>query len=163
VLADKHQNEIDAILAKYPPDQKSSAVMPMLYLAQSEYGHIDQAALAEVADLLDLQPTQVASILGFYSLYYDHQEGRRRVQICTDLPCALRGADRFAEELCSKFGVKLGGTTKDGEITIEAVMCLAACDRAPMFQLQDSTGIHYYENMTVEKAEAVLKGTAGGD
>ncbi len=163
MLLDQHREQIDAILAKYPPDQKRSAVMPMLYLAQSEYGHIDNAALTEVARLLDLEPTQVASILGFYTLYYDHPGGRRRVQICTDLPCALRGADRFADELCAKFGVKLGGTTQDGEFTIEAVMCLAACDKAPMFQIQDSSGIHYYENMTVEKAEAALRGLDGGD
>jgi NADH-quinone oxidoreductase subunit E len=156
VLADKHQNEIDAILSKYPPDQKRSAVMPMLYLAQSEYGHIDNPVLAEVSEILGLEPTQVASIVGFYTLYYDHQGGKRRVQVCTDLPCALRGADRFANDLCAKFGVKLGGTTKDGEFTIEAVMCLAACDRAPMFQIQDASGIHYYENMTVEKAETLL-------
>jgi NADH-quinone oxidoreductase subunit E len=163
VLADKYHAEIAAILAKYPPDQKRSAVMPMLYLAQSEYGHLDQRALAEVAGLLELEPTQVASIVGFYSLYYDHPGGRRRVQICTDLPCALRGADRFAGDLCSRFGVKLGGTTADGEFTIEAVMCLAACDKAPMFQIQDATGIHFHENMTVDKAEALLKEMKGGN
>ena len=162
MLADKYRSEIDSILSKYPPDEKRSAVMPMLYLAQSEYGHIDDAALAEVAGLLDLAPTQVASIVGFYTLYYDQPGGRRRVQICTDLPCALRGAERFADELSDKFGVKLGGTTKDGRFTIEAVMCLAACDKAPMYQIQDATGIHYYENMTVDKAEAALK-RLGGD
>ena len=161
MLADKHQGEINAILAKYPADQKRSAVMPMLYLAQSEYGHVDDAALAEVAGILELEPTQVASIVGFYTLYYDKPGGRRRVQICTDLPCALRGADKFAEELCGKHGVKLGGTTKDGKFTIEAVMCLAACDKAPMFQIQDDSGIHYYENMTVENAEAALKDLSG--
>jgi NADH-quinone oxidoreductase subunit E len=162
VLADKYRSEIDAILAKYPPDQKRSAVMPMLYLAQSEYGHIDTRALSEVAGLLDLEPTQVASIVGFYTLYYDQPGGKRRVQICTDLPCALRGADRFAADLCAKFGVKLGGTTNDGEFTIEAVMCLAACDKAPMFQIQDASGIHYHEEQTVDKAVALLTGLKDG-
>jgi NADH-quinone oxidoreductase subunit E len=162
VLRDKFSAQIDAILAKYPSDQKRAAVMPMLYLAQSEYGHISETVLAEVAGLLGLEPTQVASIVGFYTLYYDHAGGKRRVQICTDLPCALRGADKFAADLCAKHGVKLGGTTKDGEFTLEAVMCLAACDRAPMFQIQDASGIHYYENMTVEKAEAALNELKGG-
>jgi len=162
VLVEKYRSEIDSILGKYPPDQKRSAVMPMLYLAQSEYGHISPPVLAEVADILELEPTQVASIVGFYTLYYDHQGGKRRVQICTDLPCALRGADRFAADLCARFGVKLGGTTKDGEFTIEAVMCLAACDKAPMFQIQDATGIHYHESQTVETAAALLNGLKDG-
>lgn len=162
VLSDKYRNEINAILAKYPPDQKRSAVMPMLYLAQSEYGHIGEETMAEVARILELEPTQVASIVGFYSLYYDRPGGKRRVQVCTDLPCALRGADRFADDLCARFGVKFGETTKDGEFTIEAVMCLAACDKAPMFQVQDATGIHYHESMTVDKAAAVLNGMKDG-
>ncbi len=162
MLVEKYRSEIDAILGKYPPDQKRSAVMPMLYLAQSEYGHISAPVLDEVAEILELEPTQVASIVGFYTLYYDHQGGKRRVQICTDLPCALRGADRFAADLCAKFGVKLGGTTKDGEFTIEAVMCLAACDKAPMFQIQDAEGIHYHESLTVDKAEALLNGMKDG-
>ena len=148
---------MQAILAKYPSDQMRSAVMPMLYLAQGEYGHIGDAALSEVAEILELERTQVASIVGFYSLYYDRPGGRRRVQICTDLPCALRGADRFAADLCARFGVTLGGTTQDGAFTIEAVMCLAACDKAPMLQIQDASGLHYYENLAVEQAEALLK------
>jgi NADH-quinone oxidoreductase subunit E len=99
----------------------------------------------------------VASIVSFYSLYYDHAAGQQRIQICTDLPCALRGADKFADDLCKKFGVKLGETTKDGQFTIEGVMCLAACDRAPMFQVQNKDGIFYHENQTVESAVKVIE------
>lgn len=162
MLAEKYREQIEATLASYPADQKRSAVMPLLYLAQSEYGYVTEAALNEVAEILGIQPTQVASIVGFYSLYYDHPGGKRRVQVCTDLPCALRGADKFAEELCKKLGLKLGETTRDGEFTVEAVMCLAACDKAPMFQVQDANGIHYHESespdapMTVERAVAIL-------
>ena len=108
--------------------------------------------------------TDVAGIVGFYTLYYDHAAGKRRMQICTDLPCALRGAEAFAQGVCQKLGVKLGQTTKDGEWTVEAVMCLAGCDKAPMFQVQDANGIHYHESaapdqpMTVEQALRVLAG-----
>jgi NADH-quinone oxidoreductase subunit E len=104
----------------------------------------------------------VASIVGFYTLYYDQPGGKRRVQVCTDLPCALRGAEKFADELCKKLGVKMGETTPDGAFTVEAVMCLAACDKAPMFQIQDRDGIHYHESespqtpMTVDQAMAIL-------
>ena len=166
MLADKYTVEIQEIIGRYPPDEKRSAVMPLLYLAQSEYGYVTPAAMGEVADLLGLEPTQVASIVGFYSLYYDQPGGKHRIQICTDLPCALKGADKFAEDLCKNLGVKLGGTTADGVFTVEAVMCLAACDKAPMFQLQNRDGIFYHENQTVETAmklasELRAKGTNG--
>ena len=163
MLAEKYQDQIDAILGRYPADQKRSAVMPLLYLAQSEYGHISPAAMAEVGALIGLAPTEVAGIVGFYTLYHDHPAGRRYMQICTDLPCALRGAEAFAGQVCQKLGVQLGETTPDGEWTVEAVMCLAGCDHAPMFQVQDATGIHYHESasidqpMTPDEALAVLK------
>jgi len=73
-----------------------------------------------------------------------------RIQVCNDLPCALRGADKFLADLCEKLGIEPGGTTADGLITVEPVMCLAACDKAPMFQTQGSDGIKYHENMTVK-------------
>lgn len=158
MLAEKYKDQIAAALAKYPPDQKLSAVMPLLYLAQSEYGYVTRPAMDEIAAILEIEPTQVASIVGYYSLYYDHPGGRHRVQICTDLPCALRGADKFAGDLCQKFGVKLGGTTADGQFTIEGVMCLAACDKAPMFQIQNKDGLFYHENQTVESAARVMEG-----
>ena len=155
---EKYRDQIESTLAKYPADQKRSAVMPLLYLAQSEYGYVTKEAMEEVAAILEIEPTQVASVAGFYSLYYDHQAGQHRIQVCTDLPCALRGADKFADDLCAKFGVKLGETTKDGMFTIEGVMCLAACDKAPMFQVQNKDGIFYHENQTVESAAAVMEG-----
>jgi NADH-quinone oxidoreductase subunit E len=161
MLVDKYRSEIDTFLAKYPASQRRSAAMSLLHLAQKEYGLISREALAEVGALLDLAPTEVASLAGFYSLYTDHPEGKRRVQICTDLPCALRGADQFAEELCANLRVKLGETTADGEFTVEAVTCLAGCDKAPLFQVQDATGIHYYESeptkpMTAGQAIEIL-------
>src|SRR5713226_9639216 len=151
MLADKYQTQIADILAKYPHDQKRSAVMPLLYLAQSEYGYLSPAAMAEVGALIDLEPTEVAGIVGFYTLYYDRAEGKRRMQICTDLPCALHGAEAFVAEVCQKLGVKIGETTQDGEWTVESVMCLAGCDRAPMFQVQDANGIHYHESQAADK------------
>ncbi len=150
MLADKYAEEIASILKKYPPEHKRSAVMSLLYLAQKEYGHIPQEAMKEIADLLELDPTEVGSLIGFYTLYYDKPEGKYRIQICTDLPCALRGSEVFAQKLCEALGIHPGETTEDGLITVETVMCLAACNKAPMFQLQEPEGIHYYENMTIE-------------
>jgi len=78
------------------------------------------------------------------------------MQVCTDLPCALRGADQFMKSLCSNLGIKVGETTPDGLITLEAVTCLAACDRAPMFQIQSGEGLQYYEDMTVDKTMELI-------
>lgn len=157
MLRETYAAEIDQILARYPADQKRSAVMPMLYLAQRHYGnYVPTAAMDEIAAILEIEPTQVASIVGFYTLYYDEPAGRYRIQICTDLPCALRGADQFAQHVCQHLGVKMGETTADGAFTVEEVMCLAACDRAPMFQVQAPDGLTYHENMTVESTAKVL-------
>lgn len=169
MLLDKYAAQIEIILSKYPPAQRRSAVMPLLYLAQSEYGHVTPEAMAEVGALVGLTATEVSGVVGFYSLYYDHAAGRRRMQICTDLPCALRGAEQWAGEVCGKLGVKLGGTTQDGQWTVEGVMCLAACDKAPMFQVQDASGIHYHESasgqqpMTVDQALEILNRYTRGE
>jgi NADH-quinone oxidoreductase subunit E len=150
-LVEKYSQEVKKILAKYPPELKRSAVMPLLYLAQREEGYVNKAALEEIAGMLDITSTDVAEIVGFYTLYHDEKAGKYRMQVCTDLPCALKGADKFLEELCGNLGVKVGETTPDGMVTIEAVKCLAGCDRAPMFQLQGPDGIAYHEDMTVDK------------
>jgi len=150
-LAEKYPKEVKQILAKYPPEHKRSAVMPLLYLAQRKAGYVDRHAMQEIAALVDVTETEVASLIGFYTLYHDRPEGKLRIQVCTDLPCALRGADQFLQQLCEKLGIEPGGTTPDGLVTVEEVMCLAACDKAPMFQTQSPAGLQYYEEMTVEK------------
>ena len=157
-LADKYPQEIEQILSKYPPEHKRSAVMPLLYLAQREHGFVTKAALKDIAELLDITPTDVASIVGFYTLYHDQLEGKIRIQVCNDLPCALRGADEFLNQLCENLGIQVGGTTPDGLVTVEAVMCLAGCDKAPMFQVQTGEGLAYHENQTVESALQLVEG-----
>jgi NADH-quinone oxidoreductase E subunit len=145
LLTENYPAEVQTILSRYPSDQRRAAIMSLLYLAQKAYGHVSLDALTEVGALVGLPPAEVASLAGFYSLYHLHPGGRRRIQICTDLPCALRGADKFAEELCANLHIRLGETTADGEFTVEAVTCLAGCLNAPLFQVQDAAGIHYYE------------------
>jgi len=132
--------------------------MPLLYLAQRDEGYVDRHAIHDIAGMLDITDTEVSSIIGFYTLYHDKPEGTLRIQVCTDLPCALRGADQFLADLCAKLEIEPGGTTSDGLITVESVMCLAACDKAPMFQTQGSDGIKYHENMTVEKTLELIDG-----
>ena len=108
--------------------------------------------MEEIAEILGISSTDVASIVGFYTLYYDKPGGKFRIQVCTDLPCALRGAEDFLEKLCENLAIRVGETTPDGLVTVEHVMCLAGCDKAPMFQLQSGDGLSYHENQTVETA-----------
>ena len=157
MLREKYPDEIEKILAKYPVEHKRSAVMPLLYLAQREGGFVTKGALEEIAEICEITPTEVASIVGFYSLYHDEKAGTYRIQVCTDLPCALRGAEEFLHQLCENLGIKVGETTPDGKITVEAVMCLAGCHQAPMFQVQSGDGLEYHENQTVESALQVIE------
>lgn len=156
-LAEKYPQEVERILAKYPPEHKRSAVMPLLYLAQREEGYITKDAMKDIAQILEITETEVASIVGFYTLYHDEKAGKYRMQICTDLPCALRGAEQFLDELCSNLGIKVGETTPDGLVTLEAVMCLAGCNKAPVLQTQGPDGIRYHENMTVDKTLELIE------
>jgi NADH-quinone oxidoreductase subunit E len=164
MLAEKYPEEVKKILVKYPPEQKRSAVMPLLYLAQREQGYVTKGAMEDIAGMLDISSTDVAEIVGFYTLYHDKPAGKYRMQVCTDLPCAWRGADKFMQDLGANLGVQVGETTADGLVTIEAVTCLAGCDRAPMFQIQSGDGLEYHENMTVDKTMELvetLKKSAG--
>jgi NADH-quinone oxidoreductase subunit E len=153
----KHAAEIEKILAKYPHDQKKSAVMPLLFLAQQQEGYIPQQSLQDIGEIVEIHPTEVASIVGFYTLYHDKPAGKYRIQVCTDLPCALRGAEAFLEQLCQNLGINVGETTPDGLVTVEAVMCLAACDKAPVFQVQTSDGIIYRELQSIETAMKLIE------
>jgi NADH-quinone oxidoreductase subunit E len=156
-LAQKYPREVAEILAKYPPEQRRSAVMPLLYLAQRDGGYITKDAMRDIAGLLEISVTEVGGVVGFYTLYHDKQEGKYRMQVCTDLSCALRGADAFLGSLCDNLGIQVGETTADGLITIEEVKCLAACDKAPMFQLQTADDIEYHEDMTIDRTMELVE------
>ncbi len=150
MLRDKYANEIDALLARFP--QKKSAVLHLMHLAQNEYGYMSDTAMREVADILDLDPTHVLSLAGFYSLFYEEPTGRYVLEICNDLACALRGADEFVEMASRKLDIPVEGTTNDGLFTLKTVMCLGACDRAPMLQCN----LKFYENLDEAKFEGLL-------
>jgi NADH-quinone oxidoreductase subunit E len=151
-ITDKKYNQrIEATFSKYP--DKRSAVMPMLYLAQEEYGWISPEGIQEVAELCEIEPTQVRSIAGFYTMYSKHPKGKYWLQVCTDLPCALCGADQFYKELKVHLGVGDGETTDDGMFTVEHVMCLAACDKPQVLQCN----FHYHENLDMEKAKVLIE------
>lgn len=150
MLREKYATEIDTLLARFP--QKKSAVLHLMHLAQNEYGYMSPEAMREVAAILDLDPTHVLSLAGFYSLFYEEPTGRYVLEICDDLACALRGADEFVEMASRKLDIPVEGTTNDGLFTLKTVMCLGACDRAPMLQCN----LKFYENLDETKFEALI-------
>lgn len=135
MIREKRAADIEKILAKYPPERKRSAVMPLLYVAQEEYGYCSDEAMREVAEIIGVDPTEVKSIVGFYTMFYEHPVGKHVIDVCDDLPCALRGADKFVSHCEKKLGIRAGQTTPDGKFTLNTVMCIAACDRVPVAQV----------------------------
>ncbi|MBI5879799.1 MAG: NADH-quinone oxidoreductase subunit NuoE [Chloroflexi bacterium] len=157
MLSASARAEIAAHLSKYPT--KRSAIIPALHIAQREIGWLPDEAMVDVAGLLDLQPTEVRAVAGFYSLYFKEKVGRHVIHFCNDLPCALRGADELMQKVCQSLGIEAHGTTADGEFTLEPAMCLAACDKAPMMQVD----LDYFENLTEEKVDEILRAIRSGD
>jgi NADH-quinone oxidoreductase E subunit len=137
--------KFDEIVTRYPI--KRAAIMPTLWLAQEEFGWLSTDALAYVAELLELSPAFVASVASFYTMYYKRPMGRHHVQVCTNLSCALVGADRIVDCLRERLGIDVGGTSADGKFSLSAVECLASCGTAPMMQVNDD----YVENLTPER------------
>jgi NADH-quinone oxidoreductase subunit E len=146
-----HTDEIEKLLTAYPPDRKRAAVMPLLHMAQKEYGYVTGQAMQDIAEICGITVTEVASVVGFYTMFHDSPGGRVRLQVCTDVACKLRGATEYLAGLCSELGIQPGETTADGLVTVEEVKCLAACDKAPMFQSQIGDDIEYHENQTPQR------------
>jgi NADH-quinone oxidoreductase subunit E len=151
LLSEAAQQELAQILKKYP--DKRSAVLSALYIAQRDKNYLAEADLDDVAEALDMSVTDVHAIAGFYTLLRTEPTGKYLLQVCTDLPCALRGAEDFYRRLCGRLGLPPeGGTTADGLFTVEAVVCLAACHRAPVAQIN----LEYHEHLTDEKMDAII-------
>ena len=144
--------EFEAAVARYP--RKEAAMLPVLYLAQREFGHLGAEAIDYVAKLMDQAPARVQGVVSFYTMYNMAPIGRHHIQVCRTLPCALRGAEEVTEFLKKKLGIECGQTTPDGRFTLSEVECLASCGTAPMMQVNDD----YYENLTAEKIDQILEG-----
>ena len=123
---------IDAAVAKYPADQKQSAVMAALTIAQEEKGWLSTETMDFVARYLEMPPIAVYEVATFYSMYNLQPVGRCKLAICTNLPCALQGASAAAEHLKHKLGIEFGATTADGAFTLKEAECMGACGDAPV-------------------------------
>ena len=128
---------IDKEIAKYPPERKSSAVMAALAIAQHELGWISKDVVESVAEYLDMRPIAVWEVATFYGMYNLDKPGRFKIAVCTNLPCALRGANAVASELQKLLGINYNETTSDGMFTLKEAECMGACGDAPVFIVND--------------------------
>jgi len=150
----EHRGTLEDICSRYPTDQRKSAILAALYLAQRQQGYITRNAMKAVAEAIRCTTADVEDVVSFYTMFYQRPVGRHVLQVCRTLSCALNGAERVTEELQKLLGVAPGETTPDGEFTLFEVECLGACDRAPVVGVND----HWHECQQPEDAAALVEG-----
>ena len=146
--------EVQQIIQRYPEGKQKSALLPVLHLAQEEFGGwLSAETMDYVATVLNLEPIEVYEVATFYSMYNLKPVGRYMFEVCQTGPCMLNGSDNIIKYIYEKLGIKPGETTEDGMFTLKAVECLGACGYAPMMQL----GKKYREHLTKEKVDAIIE------
>nr|CRH07502.1 NADH-quinone oxidoreductase, E subunit [Candidatus Magnetococcus massalia] len=149
--------KVETIYSRYPADQRQSALLPVLDLAQREFGGwLSRAAMDYVAELMDLPPIRVYEVATFYTMYNMKPVGQYHVQVCTNISCWLCGSDGIADAVKKELKINFGETTDDKRFTLTEVECLGACVNAPMFQINDD----YHEELTPEKVVEIINGLA---
>jgi NADH-quinone oxidoreductase subunit E len=156
VLSENAKAEIRQFKGKYPDPR--SALLTALHVAQREHGWLSPEVMRDVAEVMELPPTEVASVTSFYTMFNRQPVGENLVQVCTNISCSLLGAEHIVEYLKNKLGIDLGETTPDNKFTLVTVECLGSCGTAPMMQINDT----YYENLTEEKIDRILAELAEG-
>jgi NADH-quinone oxidoreductase subunit E len=153
------EERIQKTLAAYPT--KQAALLPVLWIAQEEWGYVSREAMDLVAHRLDLAPAFVLGVVTFYTMYNQEPRGRFHIQVCTNLSCSLRGAERILRHLEKRTMLRLGETTPDKMFTVSEVECLASCGTAPMMQVDERVArgfrSEYHENLTEERVDALLE------
>ena len=147
-------------VAKYPADQKQSAVMACLAVVQHEQGHVSAAAEAGIAAYLGMPAIAVHEVSTFYNMYNTQPVGQFKLNVCTNLPCALRDGDQALAHVCKKLGVEPYGTTADGVFTVQPSECLGACADAPVMLVNDRQMLSFMSNSKLDELLALLKANA---
>lgn len=153
MLSAEALKEIDRAVAKYPADQKQSAVMAALAVAQSEKGWVSPEVMQFVAEYLEMPPVWVEEVATFYNMYDTKPVGRFKLTVCTNLPCALSGGERAADYLKQKLGIGFNETTADGTFTLKEGECMGACGDAPVMIVNNT---HMCSFMSNEKLDALI-------
>jgi NADH-quinone oxidoreductase subunit E len=154
-LTEKTLARAEELIARYP--ERRSAMLPLLFLLQAEDGYVSPAGIAQVADLLGLTKAEVAGVATFHTMFQRRPVGKYLVSVCRTLPCQLRGSLEITEALCERLGVPLGGTDPSGMVTVEDVECMAACDGAPVIQVNSENYERLDERAALELLERLLR------
>ena len=158
LISDALKNEIDVWVAKFPADQKRSAVIPALTLVQDKEGFLSNEMMEAVADYLSMPHIAVYEVATFYSMYDLKPRGQHKICVCTNISCMLRGSEQVVDHLKKTLKIDFNETTEDKQFTLRHVECLGACGGAPAMQINRT----YYENLTPERIDAILAKTREG-
>ena len=152
-FSEQKLKEVETIIARYPVGKHKSALLPVLHLAQQEFGGwLSSEAMDYVASLLKLEPIEVYEVATFYSMYNLKPVGKYVFEVCQTGPCMLNGSDDIIKYIYDKLGIKPGETSSDGLFTLKTVECLGACGYAPMMQM----GKTFREHLTPEKIDSII-------
>ena len=154
-LSDQTLTRAEELIARYP--QRRSALLPILFLLQAEDGYVSPAGVAQAAELLGLTKAEVGAVATFYTMFRRRPVGKYLVSVCKTLPCELRGSREISQALCERLDVPLGGTDRSGMVTVEEVECLAACDGAPVVQVNPENYERLTTGQVLEVLEALLR------
>ncbi len=160
MLSEQTQARFDRELAKYPADQRVSAVMACLAILQQERGWISAESERDVADYIRMPAIAVHEVVTFYNMYNQQPVGQFKLNVCTNLPCQLRGGQSALHHVCERLGIELGGTTADGLFTVQQSECLGACADAPVALVNDRHMVSYLSNERLDELLALLKAQA---
>ena len=155
MISESTRQRFDREVAKYPADQKQSAVMACLAIVQQEQGHVSIESERLVADYLGMPPIAVHEVTTFYNMYNQQPVGKYKLNVCTNLPCQLRDGQKALNHLCEKLGVEMGGTTADGLFTVQQSECLGACADSPVLLVNDRTMCSFMSN---DKLDQLIDG-----
>jgi NADH-quinone oxidoreductase subunit E len=144
-------------VAKYPPDQKQSAVMACLAIVQHEQGHVTAEAERGIAEVLGMPAIAVHEVTTFYNMYNQQPVGRFKLNVCTNLPCQLRGGEDALAHVCAKLGVEPYGSTADGVFTVQPSECLGACADAPVMLVNDRQMLSFMSDERLDELLATLR------
>ena len=160
IITQELRGKMDREVAKYPADQKQSAVMACLAIVQQEQGFVSAESEKVIAEYLGMPPIAVHEVTTFYNMYNQQPLGKYKFNVCTNLPCQLRDGQGALEHLCSRLGVEEGGTTADGLFTVQKSECLGACADAPVMLVNDRQMVSFMNEQRLDELVATLKAHA---
>jgi NADH-quinone oxidoreductase E subunit len=154
MLSQENIQRINDLRKRYPTSQ--ALVLPALWIAQEQHGHLSEETMKEIAELLQVPYGHILGVVTFYTMLHAKPVGKRHIEVCTNVSCMLRGSDKILSHLEQRLGIKAGETSKDGTWTLSEVECMGSCGTSPMV----AVGEEYHENLTIEKLDRIIDSLA---